>query len=106
MTSISIRKTQLETRLKELGQRLGGIEAELVGHDSRDSEELATERETDEVLEQLSLEGQTEVRAIRAALTRVADGSYGFCVRCGNPIEDARLDLLPYTPFCAKDAAS
>lgn len=105
MTSTATRQQQLEQRLADLDQRLGGIEAELVGHDEKDWEEQATEREGDEVLEQMGLGSQTEIRAIKAALQRIADGNYGLCLRCGAEIEAARLDLLPFTPFC-KDHAT
>jgi RNA polymerase-binding transcription factor DksA len=42
---------------------------------------------------------------IEAALDRIANGSYGTCVRCGDPIAEERLDALPATPMCA-DCAS
>ena len=105
MTSTAERKHQLEQRLADLDQRLGGIAAELVGHDTKDWEDLATERESDEVLEKMGVGSQTEIRAINAALQRIEAGSYGTCVRCGAEIEAARLDLLPFTPFCKDHAA-
>ena len=104
MTPISLRKTQLEQRLADLDTRLGGIEAELVGHTTKDWEDLATEREADEVLEKMGTGSQTEIRAIKAALQRIEAGTYGACLRCGEPIEQARLDLLPFTPFCKEHA--
>ncbi|GHE06273.1 dimethylmenaquinone methyltransferase [Defluviimonas sp. 20V17] len=67
---------------------------------SKDWEELATEREEDEVLENMGHSAQTELRQIRAALRRMEDGSYGTCVKCGGEIGQERLDVLPYTPFC------
>jgi RNA polymerase-binding transcription factor DksA len=42
---------------------------------------------------------------IEAALDRIASGSYGTCASCGDPIGEARLDVLPYTPVCADCAA-
>ncbi|TKA94435.1 TraR/DksA family transcriptional regulator [Cereibacter changlensis] len=100
MTDIARRRKQLQERLADLGQRLEVIEAELDSHDSRDWEELATERETDEVLEGMGVSGQQEIRAITAALARIDSGDYGYCVTCGAEIGDARLDVVPYTPFC------
>ena len=44
---------------------------------------------------------QAEIRRIDAALARIEAGDYGDCVRCGNPIAEKRLQLLPDTPFCA-----
>ncbi|MEZ5754297.1 MAG: TraR/DksA C4-type zinc finger protein [Paracoccaceae bacterium] len=105
MTSLQARKEQLETRLADLQGRLAGIEAELDSHNAADWEELATEREGDEVLEGMGLSGQQEIRMIEAALQRMAAGEYGSCVKCGAEISAARLDVLPFTPFCRDCAA-
>ncbi|QDC10394.1 TraR/DksA family transcriptional regulator [Oceanicola sp. D3] len=99
-TPISARKTTLETRLTELDDRLHEIRDELVSHNSPDWEELAVEREEDEVLEGQGVQGQAEMAAIRAALARIEAGDYGFCTKCGGEISAERLDLLPHTPFC------
>jgi RNA polymerase-binding transcription factor DksA len=100
MTTVAQRETILRTRLGELERRLHGIEAELDSHASPDWEELATEREEDEVLEGMGQSGLRENETIRAALARIEDGSYGTCVRCGADISAERLDILPATPFC------
>ena len=34
------------------------------------------------------------------AVVRLADGTYGVCERCGEPISAARLAALPVTDFC------
>lgn len=94
------RKAQLEARLGVLTTRLNEIETELDSHQSKDWEELATEREADEVLEGLGVSGQQEIRMIHAALARIEGGDYGTCVKCGGTISDERLDVVPYTPFC------
>ena len=104
MTSIESRKVALEARLRELTGRMGAIESELDSHQAQDWEDLATERESDEVLEGMGLSARAEMRAVRAALQRIEDGEYGFCVKCGAEIAAERLDLLPYTPFCQKCA--
>ncbi|MBY6046686.1 TraR/DksA C4-type zinc finger protein [Vannielia litorea] len=100
MTDVNARKAALEKRLAELDTRLHEIQDELVSHNSADWEELATEREEDEVLEGQGVKGQAEMAAIRAALARIEAGEYGFCTQCGTEISAARLDLLPQTPFC------
>lgn len=105
MTSTADRKAQLEARLADLKGRLTGIESELDSHDAKDWEELATERESDEVLESMGVSGQQEIRQIEAALTRIAEGEYGYCTKCGTEIAPERLDVLPQTPFCRNCAA-
>jgi DnaK suppressor protein len=37
---------------------------------------------------------------IEAALARMDDGAYGACQRCGNPINEERLEAFPYVPYC------
>jgi RNA polymerase-binding transcription factor DksA len=99
-------KTVLLKRLAELDERLHDIEAELDAHQSKDWEELAVEREDDEVLEGLGRSGEVEITRIRAALRRIRDGEYGICTKCGDEISQARLDVLPDTPFCKTCAAA
>lgn len=94
----------LQARLKELDVRLHVIEDELDSHQSKDWEELAVEREEDEVLEGLGTSGQDEIVKIRAALARMAQDEFGFCVKCGDEISEERLDVVPHTPFCRKCA--
>ena len=97
---LQARKAMLEARLIELGERLEAIDGELATHHDPDWEEQAVEREGDEVLEATGNVGLTEIAQIRSALARVAEGSYGFCVRCGEEIAEARLNAVPWTPFC------
>lgn len=105
MTSLQDRRKALEARLEELEDRLKQIDAELEGQGTKDWEDLAQEREHDEVLEDMGSNSSAEIRMIRAALARMDEGEYGFCARCGDEISAERLDILPYTPFCAHCAA-
>ena len=41
-----------------------------------------------------------ELRAIDAALLRVADGSYGDCTVCDKPIDPKRLEITPQALRC------
>ena len=45
----------------------------------------------------------TEVLAqIQAALERIENGTYGRCVVDGEPVEPARLEAVPWAPYCAR----
>jgi len=104
MTPISKRKSILLARQAVLLSRIGGISDELGSHQEKDWEEIAIEREGEEVLETLGVEAQTELRTIKGALARIETGDYGRCQVCGSPISPARLDILPDTPFCKECA--
>ncbi|MDP6786804.1 MAG: TraR/DksA C4-type zinc finger protein [Rhodospirillales bacterium] len=41
-----------------------------------------------------------EIKRIEAALKRIEDGEYGFCLSCGEDIPAERLELDPATPVC------
>jgi DnaK suppressor protein len=40
---------------------------------------------------------------VRAALQRIDDGTYGICIDCDQPIEPARLEAVPWAPYCRTD---
>lgn len=100
MKSVAERRGELLARQSDLMARIEGIGAELDSHEAKDWEEMAIEREADEVLEDLGQSARAELRMIEAALARIDEGEYGFCVSCGAEIAEERLDLLPATPFC------
>jgi DnaK suppressor protein len=39
----------------------------------------------------------------RQALQRIEEGTYGTCIVCGRPIEPARLEAIPWAPYCLAD---
>jgi DnaK suppressor protein len=48
---------------------------------------------------------QDELKRINAALERIEEGEYGYCVSCGEEIGEKRLELDPSTASCI-DCAS
>lgn len=42
--------------------------------------------------------------AIQQALKRIAEGEFGFCVECGEPIAPGRLDVDPTFSACVRCA--
>jgi len=93
-------QAKLQRRLAFLENRLENIEDQLDDPKSADWSEHATEAEGDEVMEELGLSGLEEIKAINAALGRIEAGTYGVCVKCGETVSQARLDVVPHTPFC------
>ena len=45
-----------------------------------------------------------KVDSLRAALDRVAAGTYGICRRCGKRIDRARLEIVPDANLCIECA--
>jgi len=99
-------KAILTERKRELDTRLHKIEEDFEQPRNPDDDDRAVERNNDEVLEELGEAGQKELAAIDAALGRIAAGTLGTCVKCGDPISEERLDVVPHTPFCKTCAAA
>lgn len=45
-----------------------------------------------------------KLRRIDAALARIEEGTYGFCVESGDEIEPKRLEVQPWAEFCVEVA--
>lgn len=90
----------LQSKMNSLQQRIKKIDSNLRAPADPDSQEQASSRENDEVLERLDHNGREEIAKIEAALARIAAGTYGVCVTCGGTIPPQRLEALPYTMVC------
>ncbi|HBX56852.1 TraR/DksA family transcriptional regulator [Pseudomonas sp. UBA2684] len=95
----------LDALLAEYSARANAIERDLARSHSPDFAEQAQQRQNDEVLEALQAEAKAGMRRVGLAKLRLAEGTYGDCLRCGEPIEPARLAVLPATEFCLACAA-
>lgn len=47
---------------------------------------------------------EAELKRIGAALQRIEDGDYGYCLNCGEPIAEKRLEFDPAAPLCIECA--
>ena len=96
-------RQQLMSRLARIEGRLDKVEKDRRRGSNTlepDWEEQATVRQNDEVLDELAEEERLQATAIRAALQRMEDGTYGRCVTCDEPIVPQRLEALPYATQC------
>jgi len=97
---IALQKKILLERHAALTAHLNKLERSLDETPPNDWEDRSSERQGDEVLENLGNMELEELKHIQAALTRIDDGTYGICRKCSEPVSDKRLKLLPETPFC------
>ena len=95
---------QLKTRLADIVARSADIEEDLRSPLDADFAEQATDLADDEALEGVDDVLRAEARQIRAALARIAAGSYGACANCGAEIPVARLEAQPMATRCIKCA--
>ena len=98
------RAEALKAKLADLESRLAGVKKDITKTLSSDFAEQATERENDDVLEEIARETQVSIQQLKAALQRIEDGSFGSCAKCGEDISEGRLDAIPETTLCVNCA--
>ncbi len=97
---------KLLEKQRECQASLAAFEAEEQVADSdgaRDSTDDATiDQGTSEAFAEGTIVSQT-LEEVEDALQRIKDGTFGKCVVCGRQIEPARLEAIPWTPYCMAD---
>ena len=105
MSQFDALKFKMENRRTELNDRLLRIKQDLAKPRDKDWEEQAQERENDDVLKQLQIDCEGELRDINKALDRMKHHQYGICVNCTANIPMARLEIKPEVSLCMKCAS-
>lgn len=100
MPDLAEARSRLEAQLAELEDRLTRIERDLGEEPDADSSERAVQMEDDEALEGQAAMISNEIASVRRALERIEAGTYGECVRCGEPIAEGRLQARPESALC------
>jgi len=65
-----------------------------------DRDDLAHNYSVRERQRALNEVAQVKKIEIEKALKRISQGTYGQCTKCSNPIEPARLEIIPYAVRC------
>ena len=106
-------KQRLELKQAELQQSItalteahptpvGAIEA---SEGPQDFEEVAVDFLETQQEQSLLVNQQALLTEVQRALGRIEDGTYGYCIVCGQPIPEKRLEALPWATRCLKDEA-
>lgn len=68
--------------------------------DPKDLVDIATDDIDRKMLETVSAQDLKRLRLIDAALSRIQNGRYGVCMKCGKKIPEERLEAIPYALMC------
>ena len=63
---------------------------------------MAANAYTKELLMSMSTNDRQLLQSIDAALVRIDDGDYGKCANCGQPIQEKRLEAVPWARHCIR----
>ena len=97
---------ELQSQLAELeASTFSDSQSDITGETAFDEEYADSGTATFERERDLSLENNVRdlLEKIDKALSRMDEGTFGVCERCGKPIEKARIKALPYASLCIKD---
>ncbi|GFM28949.1 TraR/DksA family transcriptional regulator [Novosphingobium sp. PY1] len=100
MADIDTAKKKLEARLAELNARFVHLQDDLAEPLDPDFAEAAVEREDDASLEGQAALVSSELGSVNRALDRIANGTYGLCVKCSGQISPERLSARPEAALC------
>jgi DnaK suppressor protein len=99
-------KTRLIGKERELLSDLTQLESEARAPVRPDVGDPIDEATSTEIAATSNAESSVEWRMlnlVRGGLRRIDAGSFGRCVDCGRAIEPARLEAVPWTPYCLRD---
>lgn len=103
-------KKELERHRRLLREKKNGLLAELAK--TRNAEEETTEEATQDIADKavsaytreflysLNDSERNTLLQIDEALSRIDAATYGFCLNCGAPMNEKRLNAVPWAPHC------
>lgn len=69
---------------------------------TQDPADMAANAYTKELLVSMSANDRQLLEMIDEALDRMEEGKYGKCVHCGQPIQERRLQAVPWARHCIR----
>ncbi len=100
---IAERRCRLLEKQRELNEDLAKnreVSDETVDESAQDMADRATSSYTKEFAYTLSEEDRKLLLLIEQALVRMDAGTYGNCVHCGQPVQEKRLNAVPWARHC------
>jgi DnaK suppressor protein len=102
-TALEAKRDEVRAELDRLAEQLAafGVEQELEsgGVGNHLAEDGSSVQEQEQILV-ISGDLRDVLTQVDDALGRLDDGTYGQCLRCGQPINPERLGAFPYVAYC------
>lgn len=72
------------------------------GMTPKDFADIAADDIDRKMIEAVGTQDMKRLRLIDSALTRIQQGKYGLCMKCGKRIPKERLEAIPYALMCVE----
>jgi len=101
--------------IEKMEESLSGLKAEIVenliasnkdfkeimeGMDPKDLADIASDDIDRKMIEAIGSQELKRLKLIDSAITRIKQGKYGLCIKCGKRIPQNRLQAIPYALMC------
>ena len=93
-------KEEYETRITTTKNDIQNPQDEL----NKDWEDQAISIRQNDTRQLLAAEARQNLVYVEDALSHIANGTYGECEVCGKPIQQQRLEAVPYATLCMEHA--
>ncbi len=111
---LTLMKRRLETKRADLVKHIASlteahprpVDAIEASDGPQDFEEIAVDFLEIQQEQSLLVNEQALLTEVVEALKRIENGTYGYCIDCGQPIPEKRLEALPWAARCVKDEES
>jgi len=70
------------------------------GEEPKDLADIASDDIDRKMIEAIGVQELKRLKLIDSALTRIKQGKYGHCIKCGKRIPQDRLIAIPYALMC------
>ncbi|MDR0473273.1 MAG: TraR/DksA family transcriptional regulator [Treponema sp.] len=70
------------------------------GMEPKDLADIASDDIDRKMIEALDSQEMKRLKLIDSAITRIQQGKYGLCMKCGKKIPTERLEAIPYALMC------
>ena len=70
------------------------------GEEPKDPADIASDDMDRKMIEAIGTQELKRLKLIEAAITRIKQGKYGHCIKCGKRIPQDRLVAIPYAIMC------
>ena len=97
--ALEVEKSRVVSRMRELASQDPFSDPDRA-NDNAASDTEASEESNHDRYQAMVDEMKARVYALDDALMRVRNGSYGYCVNCGEMIDTDRLSIVPTATLC------
>jgi RNA polymerase-binding protein DksA len=70
------------------------------GEEPKDLADIASDDTDRKMIEAIGIQELKRLKLIESAITRIKQGKYGHCIKCGKRIPQDRLIAIPYALMC------